>query len=321
MSENNGMITKIWGPPAWIFLHCVVMGYPVQFDPEDSDHVYRRKGMKKFFKFITCVLPCKYCRESYNKYIKESPIENHLSSRVELARWLYDIHNKVNYKLGIPLCDIPEFIEVYNRYEQYRAKCTITSETTSKERDENIQKGCTIPEDGIPKNCTIEIKNKHGKKIHDCNKKPEIAHDILIEFYKGNTTAINSSGINELLDMDLQNICTNFRLLYLVFPQIESGPLKVPLLDSQLIEVMKNDPLIQENLIKSINKVLESLDSCINIISHMLTTIMLIGDQQLALNIVKDLQLKYNTQQNFRNLIDEFSYNNILDEWNTIITL
>ena len=73
--------------------------------------------------------------------LKNLPIEDHLSTRVELARWFYDIHNKVNYKLGIPLCDIPEFVEIYNRYEQYRAKCTITAESTAEEqRKKNKEK-------------------------------------------------------------------------------------------------------------------------------------------------------------------------------------
>ena len=71
MSENNGMITKIWGPPAWIFLHCVTMGYPVEFDPENEDHVQRRESMIEFFNSITNVFPCKYCRESYEEFIKE----------------------------------------------------------------------------------------------------------------------------------------------------------------------------------------------------------------------------------------------------------
>ena len=34
MSDNKdyGMITKIWGPPGWLFLHTVTMGYPYEID-------------------------------------------------------------------------------------------------------------------------------------------------------------------------------------------------------------------------------------------------------------------------------------------------
>ena len=34
--------------------------------------------------------------------------------------------------------------------------------------------------------------------------KPNIPHDILIKFYKGEKTVINEKGINELLDMDME---------------------------------------------------------------------------------------------------------------------
>lgn len=321
MSENNGMITKIWGPPAWIFLHSVTMGYPVKFDPNDLDHVNRRNSMIDFFNSLANVLPCKYCRESYDEYIKESPIESNLSTRVELARWLYDIHNKVNYKLGIPLCDIPEFIEVYDRYEQYRAKCTITDKSTSLEREQNKHKGCVVPHDGIPKKCSIEIMSKDGHKIHHCSQKPMVSHNLLIEFYKGNETVINKKGIHELLNMDIERICSNFNVLYLIFPQVESGPTKVPLLDSEIIQYMKSDILIQANLIRSINKIVRSIDKCTNIISHMLTTIMLIGDPAIAFQIASDLNKEYNTNPEYKKIIDEFSYSNLIDEWNAIVTL
>ena len=234
MDKNNGMITKIWGPPAWIFLHCVTMGYPVEFDPENEDHVIRRESMIYFFNSITNVFPCKYCRESYAEYIRELPIEDHLSTRVELARWFYDIHNKVNYKLGIPLCDIPEFIEVYNKYEQYRAKCTITEKTTVEQRKENEKKGCIEPHDGIPKKCIVEIQNDDGKKLHDYKEKPIISHDVLVKFYEGKKTPINNHGINELLEMNIDRLIQNTKCIYLLFPQMFNDKFnKLPILDKK----------------------------------------------------------------------------------------
>ena len=44
-------------------------------------------------------LPCKYCRKSFKKFLKELPIDNHLDSRDSLTYWLYLIHDKVNKKL------------------------------------------------------------------------------------------------------------------------------------------------------------------------------------------------------------------------------
>jgi hypothetical protein len=29
-NKNNGLITKIWGPPMWESIHCIAHGYPVE---------------------------------------------------------------------------------------------------------------------------------------------------------------------------------------------------------------------------------------------------------------------------------------------------
>lgn len=328
MSENNGMITKIWGPPAWVFLHSVTMGYPVECDPENKDHIIRKNNMISFFNSIGHVLPCKYCRESYNEYINELPIENHLETRIDLAKWLYDIHNKVNYKLGIPLCDIPEFIEIYDRYEQYRAKCTITEQTTQKQREINKEKGCVVPHDGIPKTCSIEIKNIHGDRIHDCKQKPNLSHNILISFYEGKETSINKRGIDELLEMPNDKLVNNPMCIYLLFPQLDNCQFKkLPTLDEEIIRQMKENEIIQKNLVKSCQKVLLMLKSdnievsYINIISYMLNTIMLIGNQEDAMMLLNIITERYHNDDNFLNVVNDFSFGyNILEEWFDIVT-
>jgi hypothetical protein len=153
-SKDNGMMTKVWGPAGWVFLHSCVTGYPTVIDKKDKQHRKRKKETKRFFESIGYVLPCRYCRESYNRFIKELPISRHLDSRQSLSRWLYRIHNKVNRKLGIPRCDIPTFGEVTKRYETYRAKC---HRTTKEEREERLEKGCVVPKDGVRKRCIIKI--------------------------------------------------------------------------------------------------------------------------------------------------------------------
>lgn len=152
-NKQNGMITKIWGPPGWLFLHSVTFGYPDEITTENS---YRVKHYQDFFNNLGYVLPCKYCRDSYNEYLDKLPVEYFLKSRKDLSRWLYLIHNKVNDKLGVPDCDIPTFEEVEEKYEQYRAKC---KQTTSQERSERLIKGCVIPENGIKKKCLISVVN------------------------------------------------------------------------------------------------------------------------------------------------------------------
>ena len=149
-------MTKVWGPAGWIFLHSCVMGYPVKINRKSKEDRLRKRMMKRFFETIGYIFPCRYCRESYNIFIKELPIDKFLDTRKKLARWLYRIHNKVNKKLGIPQCDIPTFKEVYDQYDSYRAQC---HRTTKRDRDDRLAKGCIVPKDGIRKKCIIKIIN------------------------------------------------------------------------------------------------------------------------------------------------------------------
>ena len=155
-SASNGMMTKVWGPAGWVFLHSCVMGYPLKINEKNTEDRKRKKKTKVFFETIGHIFPCIYCRESYQRFIKELPIDNFLDSRRKLANWLYQIHNKVNKKLGVPSCDIPSFNEVYGRYETYRAQC---EKTTRKDRKERKDKGCIIPKDGKKKKCIVKVVN------------------------------------------------------------------------------------------------------------------------------------------------------------------
>ena len=161
--SNEGIMTNVWGPPGWVFLHCITMGYPYKIDTKNKEHISRKQHTKNFFNSLGHVLPCKYCRESYLEYISECPIDKHLNTRKKLAKWFYDIHNKVNQKLGVPKCDIPPFKEFYQKYETYRAKC---KQTTDNDRKNRKEKGCVHPKDGISKRSHIKIFDIFGK---DCS--------------------------------------------------------------------------------------------------------------------------------------------------------
>lgn len=95
------MDTRFWGPYGWKFLHTL----PYSYDPKSN---IQKNSMKGFFNLLGDMLPCIYCRLSYKKYYNEEPIDNHLDSQLELSKWLYRIHNKVNNKLKSQgLLDIP----------------------------------------------------------------------------------------------------------------------------------------------------------------------------------------------------------------------
>lgn len=151
---DNGMMTKVWGPPGWLFLHCITYGYPYIIDNENNKHREKREQFKKFFHYLGYVLPCKYCRNSYNDFMEEIPVDNALNSREELTKWFYNMHNKVNIKLGVPDCEIPKYEEMDKIYESLRAKC---AKTTEEERINNKAKGCVNPANGTPRRSLLKI--------------------------------------------------------------------------------------------------------------------------------------------------------------------
>ena len=54
--SGDGMLTTVWGPSMWHYLHTMSFNYPVK--PSDDD----RKHYKNFILSLQYVLPCKYCR-------------------------------------------------------------------------------------------------------------------------------------------------------------------------------------------------------------------------------------------------------------------
>jgi hypothetical protein len=167
--DDTGMQTRVWGPAGWLFLHSIAQNYP--WKPTDE----QKKNYLSFFKSVGNVLPCRYCRDSYQKFItgvdnwKPTSMElensdpltyednglildmSKLKSRETLVKWLYELHNRINKKLGVDC--VPTLKEVWNKYESFRSKCT-KSKKPSKPKN-----GCLDPMKGARKKCTIEIIN------------------------------------------------------------------------------------------------------------------------------------------------------------------
>ena len=110
------MDTRYWGPSGWRLLHLISFSPTV--DP---------KYIVPFFWTIPYILPCKYCRKSFSENMEKHTIEKAES----LAKWLWNMHNKVNAKLrsqhvGHPTED-PSFKSVEEIYEErLHSGCTRT---------------------------------------------------------------------------------------------------------------------------------------------------------------------------------------------------
>lgn len=135
------MDTKEWGPKLWFSMFTVAANYPQEIDMKNKLHVSKMKKHKEFFEIFQYILPCKYCRRSYKKFLKELPIKDYLKGRNSLMYWVYLIKDKVNKKLikqemenpgKFKTKKSPPFEEVCKFYEKIRASCSDKTKTCRK---------------------------------------------------------------------------------------------------------------------------------------------------------------------------------------------
>lgn len=110
------MDTNFWGPDGWKLLHSIVIKFPLK------PTLQERETYGSFFKTIGSVLPCIYCRISFEEYINDLPVDNYTGSRKELCTWLYLVHNKVNNKLRKQKLNDkkdPKYKTIIRRYDNY----------------------------------------------------------------------------------------------------------------------------------------------------------------------------------------------------------
>lgn len=155
-NSGDGMLTSIWGPSMWHYLHTMSFNYPVEPSKENK-HYY-----KEFVKNLQYTLPCKYCRINLKNNFKAHPIkECHMKDRESFSRYVYELHELVNKMLnkksGLKYCDVRE------RYEHFRARCSNEKPKIFKFNKTKKEKGCTEPLYGKKAKCIIKIV-PHEKK-------------------------------------------------------------------------------------------------------------------------------------------------------------
>lgn len=153
--SGDGMLTTIWGPAMWHFLHTISFNYPVEPSAK------QKKQYKQFILSLRNVLPCRYCRENLSKNLKQLNFSNkHMKDRSTFSRFVYDLHELVNKMLGkksgLSYCDVRE------RYEHFRSRCVLDTDTDMDKIEELLKKkkeepGCTEPLYGKKSKCLIKI--------------------------------------------------------------------------------------------------------------------------------------------------------------------
>lgn len=112
LRSGQGFQPNAWGPPLWFFLHTISLNYPILPTPDQQREYYY------FFKTLGFVLPCKHCRDAYTTMTKDLDL-GVFRTRKSLTRWVYDLHNLVNTKLG-KKTHIPSFNSVLRYYHGFR---------------------------------------------------------------------------------------------------------------------------------------------------------------------------------------------------------
>ena len=156
-NSGDGMLTSVWGPSMWHYLHTMSFNYPVE-PTKENKHYY-----KQFVKNLQYTLPCKYCRINLKNNFKAHPIKDcHMKNRESFSRYVYELHELVNKMLnkksGLKYCDVRE------RYEHFRARCSNEKPKIFKfNKTKKKEKGCTEPLYGKKAKCIIKIV-PHEKK-------------------------------------------------------------------------------------------------------------------------------------------------------------
>ena len=181
-SSNDGMLTTIWGPGIWHYLHTMSFNYPVHPTAADKQH-YR-----DFVLELQYVLPCGKCRKNLVNNFKKHPLAmSNMQSRETFSRYIYDLHETINKMLnkhsGLTYDNVRE------RYEHFRARCakplkhfrvkcnktksntgtkktspsntgtkkTSPSNTGTAKKTSPSDKGCVVPLYGNKAKCVLKI--------------------------------------------------------------------------------------------------------------------------------------------------------------------
>jgi len=163
--SGDGMMTSVWGPPLWHFLHTMSFNYPVEPTRQDKRHY------KEYIINLKYILPCGYCRKNLIKNFKELPLTMaDMKNRDTFSRWVFKFHELVNTMLGkksgLKYCDIRK------RYENFRSRCSKVRKTRVNKTRKRKESGCTEPLYGTKSKCIVKIVPKStGGKSFQMDKK------------------------------------------------------------------------------------------------------------------------------------------------------
>jgi hypothetical protein len=148
--SGDGMLTSVWGPSIWHYLHTMSFNYPIK--PTAADKKYYRK----FIINLQYTLPCKHCRINLRNNLKAHPLRAcDMKNRKAFSYYVFKLHEVVNKMLNKK--SNLTYNQVRERYEHFRSRCTEEQPKLFNFRKTRKEKGCTEPLYGKKSKCIIKI--------------------------------------------------------------------------------------------------------------------------------------------------------------------
>ena len=103
------MNNQLWGPITWTLFHVLIE------KTKDESIPYIKHIIIHIIIIICKTLPCPTCREHSSKLLENYKHYHLLTTKVQLKRWVWELHNMVNQKLNKPIKSF-SYVETYKAY-------------------------------------------------------------------------------------------------------------------------------------------------------------------------------------------------------------
>jgi len=106
-----------WGPILWSILHG--LAERVGSTPFPQYQGDERRALIRMMKTLEKVIPCPSCKEHYEVYLKEHPVDKAIMDtpygelKKYVKTWFWELHNWVNESLGRPLFPYDDLTPAY----------------------------------------------------------------------------------------------------------------------------------------------------------------------------------------------------------------
>lgn len=150
--SGDGMLTTVWGPGMWHYLHTMSFNYP------NMPTFHEKKSYRNFILSLRHVLPCKYCRINFKHNLKRLPLTIQcMKNRHTFSMYVYRLHELINKMLNKK--SNLTYEEVRNRYEHFRARCADPKKNKifPFRKTQKKEKGCTESLYGKKSKCVLKI--------------------------------------------------------------------------------------------------------------------------------------------------------------------